>query len=409
MPPAPTTLEANQELGLPLRSTDGHYAQQSAAAVADRLDFLDGLRALTALYVVAYHAFLQVWSVLRGIHPHGVAKFLFGWLAHGPYGVVVFLVVSGFCLMLTVNNSNYQLKEGVLGFFVRRAKRIVPPYYAAIALSFILATTVLKTPLGTHFDICLPATLDGLKGNLLFIPELTKANTNHVFWSIGVEAKVYLFFPLALFLWRRIGGISTTALMLLAGIYVPTVSAELAIWCTHYLGLFALGMLAADFKTRGHIMLTQMLKVASVLLVALIGALTWFVPAQVQIDHGLEFQLTVGATTAVIMCLMKNGEFNALKRFLSNKWLQIIGVASYSLYLIHAPLLQLYTKFVTQPLLAPLYGQSVKLASFVEILLFLFGALPLIVLAALAFGYVFEGRYFKKGMSHITASHSGQS
>ncbi|HEY9680296.1 MAG TPA: acyltransferase [Oculatellaceae cyanobacterium] len=408
MPPAHTILKANPELGLSPPSTDGQSAQQADQAVSDRLEFLDGLRALTALYVVAYHAFLQVWSVLRGIHPHGAAKFLFGWLAHGAYGVVVFLVVSGFCLMLTVNNSNYQLKEGVLGFFVKRAKRIVPPYYAAIALSFILATTVLKTPLGTHFDICLPATLDGLRGNLLFIPELTKANTNHVFWSIGVEAKVYLLFPLALILWRIIGGISTTTLMLLAGIYVPTVSVQLAPWCTHYTGLFALGMLAADFKTRRNILLTQILKVASLLLVASIGALTWFVPAQVQIVHGLDFQLAVGAATAAIMCLMKNGEFNALKRFLSHKRLQIIGIASYSLYLIHAPLLQLYTKFVTQPLLTPLYGQSVQLASFIEILLFLLGALPLTVLAALGFAYLFEGRYFKRGMSHIIASQSGK-
>src|SRR5215203_1884331 len=104
-----------------------------------RLAFLDGLRGLAASYVVLHHAALLVPpSGLTG--PATVARFL---LRHGHYAVAVFIVLSGYCLMLPVARDPLgRLPGGTLAFFGRRARRILPPYYAALVLCWALIALV---------------------------------------------------------------------------------------------------------------------------------------------------------------------------------------------------------------------------------------------------------------------------
>ena len=73
-----------------------------AAAPKVHLGYLDSLRALAAIYVVMYHAIYQ-------IDPHhpvrtGAAG-AFRSLFVGHYAVDLFIVLSGFCLMLPVARS----------------------------------------------------------------------------------------------------------------------------------------------------------------------------------------------------------------------------------------------------------------------------------------------------------------
>jgi peptidoglycan/LPS O-acetylase OafA/YrhL len=92
------------------------------------LPFLEGIRGITALYVVLHH-FLS-WSsagVRRDIY------LAIAWTALGHFAVHVFIVLSGFSLMLPIAYApDHRLRGGISHYLMRRARRILPPYFAAL-------------------------------------------------------------------------------------------------------------------------------------------------------------------------------------------------------------------------------------------------------------------------------------
>src|SRR4051812_26206949 len=92
---------------------------------------LDGLRALSVLWLVAFHV---VFNLGQFITP---AEYLaltrdprVALLAQGHFGVDVFFVVSGFlicCLLLEEAKSKGTIAVGA--FYLRRAFRILPAYF----------------------------------------------------------------------------------------------------------------------------------------------------------------------------------------------------------------------------------------------------------------------------------------
>lgn len=95
-----------------------------------RLEYLDGLRGLAALYVVAHHVGIHV-SFMKLESP--IARCLWRIFDAGSLAVTVFIALSGYCLMLpVVRRVDGSLPGGFLKYIGRRAKRILPPYYLAI-------------------------------------------------------------------------------------------------------------------------------------------------------------------------------------------------------------------------------------------------------------------------------------
>lgn len=82
----------------------------------------------------------------------------------------------------------------------RRAWRILPPYWAALALSLAVAWFVVPA---SHFG---PPTGTSMLVYGFVVQDIFTAPTpNGAFWSIGVEAELYLVFPLLLLVRRRLG------------------------------------------------------------------------------------------------------------------------------------------------------------------------------------------------------------
>jgi peptidoglycan/LPS O-acetylase OafA/YrhL len=101
------------------------------------IDFLDGIRGLACLYVAMYHAaiFAGHYGLARASHGEeysalgNAIKFL---TSFGHYGVAVFIVLSGFCLAIPVaRDAGLNLRGGIGEYLKRRARRILPTYYAA--------------------------------------------------------------------------------------------------------------------------------------------------------------------------------------------------------------------------------------------------------------------------------------
>ncbi len=187
-----------------------------SAAVPQRLPGLDGLRGLAALYVVANHIFLRTFPG----YPVDRAPIWAAWLIYGRFAVVVFIVLSGFSLALSPARHGWRL-DGVRPFAARRARRILAPYWAALLFSLAVAWCVVPPP-GQA-----PPDLRSIAVNGLLVQNLVSApSPNRSFWSIAVEAQLYVLFPLMLLLFRRRG-----ALMLLSVVTLVVAS---------------LGLLAAD-------------------------------------------------------------------------------------------------------------------------------------------------------------------
>ncbi len=220
-----------------------------------RFAFLEGLRALAMLVVLNFHACTAEDAGARG----GLfLPLLQRYSLHGQVGVVIFIVLSGYCLMLPVARSGEgALRGGLPSFFRRRALRILPAYYAALALSIALpfAVTVLHSRLHTgtrSFANVLTArnivTHLTMTHNLWFDTAFT---LNGAMWSVATEWQIYFVFALPL--WRRFGMLAAFLVAFVAGILPSLLLPEDQnfYWARPwYLGLFALGMAGAVVNFR---------------------------------------------------------------------------------------------------------------------------------------------------------------
>lgn len=320
-----------------------------------RLAYLDGLRALASGYVVLFHA-LPGFSTPYLTGPLRLVKRAF---AYGHEAVAIFIVLSGYCLMLPVARKDpIRLGVALGGFVGRRAKRILPPYFAALASTLALLTLfpVLRTPgTGTIWDDSLPG-LDAaaISTHLLVIHNWFPAygyQINGPLWSVASEWQIYFFFPLLLLpLWRRFGvagALLAAAALGYAALALFPGPAQVAIpW---YLLLFTFGMAAASIgfgpgpseeRLRAQVpwrYLTVALWLACVVLSNALPRL-WF-SLKPLVDP------LVGLATATLLLELTQqaaaGRRGRVLRLLESRPLVELGHFSYSLYLTHLPVLAL--------------------------------------------------------------------
>lgn len=334
-----------------------------------RLPFVEGLRGLAALYVLLHHAALAVPPA--GLSGAGLAV-RFGF-RHGHFAVAVFIVLSGYCLMRpVVADGSGRLRGGFWAYLGRRTRRIVPPYYAALGLSGLLIACVpaLGHPPRTWWDRALPASGWGnVASHLLLVHNLSGRwlfKIDPPSWSVATEWQIYLLFPAFLALWRRWGIGAAVAAGFAVGygaacLAGPLGNPALRQCCPWYAGLFTLGMAAAAAsrpgrraraaRRRDFCPLTTALAVAAVLLAA--GAVNGHDDRQFLVADPL-----VGAATALVIVRCSrlatagnvpapvragffHGSHSPLLRLLQARWAVGLGTVSYSLYLVHYPLLAL--------------------------------------------------------------------
>jgi peptidoglycan/LPS O-acetylase OafA/YrhL len=213
-----------------------------------RLAYLDGLRGMAALYVVAYHLYIDVAI-------HTSMPWYLAWLGFGHAAVGVFIVLSGYSLMLPVARSETgQLAGGLADYIRRRARRILPPYYAALILTLLCALLfpVLTRPSETFWaGESLPMFTPGiLLSHFLLIHNLSSHwiwKISGPFWSVATEWQIYFVFPLLLLpVWRRFGnGAALAVAFALGWILGAKLGNQIFAAYPIFIGLFACGMVAA--------------------------------------------------------------------------------------------------------------------------------------------------------------------
>ncbi|MGH8000772.1 MAG: acyltransferase family protein [Brasilonema sp.] len=333
------------------------------------LHYLDGLRGLAALYVVLVH-----------IEPKMAEQLPKSWLffetflRYGAFSVVIFIALSGYVLMLPVARSKSgHLSGSLIDYIKRRSRRILPPYYVALCLCLLLAAAIFVLDKFTSFQWNEEAGKGSFSpyfsfvdvfSHLLLIHNLsadTFMTINPPMWSVATEWQIYFLFPLLLLpIWRRFGLLSVVIIAFLIGIipiYLLNGLFESA--SPWFLGIFALGMAAADIG------FSQNPK-----LIAIRNSLPWGVLAIVftcvafvtewrtlglHIWIGQSF-CGLAAACLFIYCtkhVVDGKKLPSILWILQHPWAIALSTVSYSLYLIHGPVLVLVRYFLFHLQMSP--------------------------------------------------------
>lgn len=254
--------------------------------------------------------------------------------AWGWTGVELFFLISGFLIHLGFLNSNKPLN--ILTFYSKRFWRIYPPYLLAL-LFFCLVGKGINYYLHTSIG------LKDLAAHVFLIHNLTDKyyySINPSFWSLAAEIQLYLLYPV--FLWiRKKWGINKALIItiLIAPIfryigYLAMPGSQLAqpnlvfnvwfVWCA--------GALLAEKYYNGEKIIKKK--------AGLIAAIGFTISLSVKFYAGGYF---LGALLAIFSWLaffewMLHAKSINTNSILS-KAMIAIGLCSYSIYLIHQPLL----------------------------------------------------------------------
>jgi peptidoglycan/LPS O-acetylase OafA/YrhL len=350
-----------------------------------RLAGLDGIRGLAAAYVVVNHIFLRTFPG----YPADRAPFWAGWFIYGRFAVVVFIVLSGFSLALSPARKGGRL-ERVRRCAPRRARRILPAYAAALIFSLAMAWLVAPQA-GQRAP-----TEKSVLVNGLFVQNLVQApSPNRAFWSMAVEAQLYVALPLLLLLVRRFGAAIMVAAVTLAvaavGIAAPH-DHPLHTFVTQsppdLAALFALGILAAGVVGASAARRARPWAWLALAAAAPVVATVWWQGSVWTLTHLLWVDLALGPAVACLLIGLTRGRPAPLLRLLDSRPLRTLGSSSYSLYLIHEPIVMAVYKLIVA-------GRFHDGASAFLVMVAL--VLPVTILLALAFARVFELPFLRHG------------
>ena len=313
---------------------------------------LDGVRALAALSVVCFHAWLYRVGDLPGERTALFDKVLF----EANIGLFCFFVLSGFLLYRSFARAALTGSRPVdVGrYALRRAARIVPAYYASLLGCLLLFWAVGYSdlvPSAEHLPVFAVFGQNYSMGTVMKI--------NPVTWTLCVEAAFYVLLPvlgIVAFLLGPRRAVSQAAMLIgLVGVTIAsngmfhgTDGGELVSKALPtYIGFFAIGMAAAmwvewrrlrnDREESLGPAATALLMTAGLGCVVLhayghetAGSFTWTWTTFGNLPAAIGFALVIAAAA--------DGTGPA-SSWLSARPLVSLGVISYGIYLWHLPLL----------------------------------------------------------------------
>ena len=308
-------------------------ALRGAAEVgmSHRIPSLDGIRAVAILAVLWGHSSATVGSLPAWLDP------VWNFLPTGGFGVQIFFVLSGF--LITTLLVRERQKTGTVSlktFYIRRAYRILPAFYAFLAV--VVALVALKV-----IDVSGMVIL----ASALFVRDYMPSGGSwwlgHT-WSLSIEEQFYLLWPLVFIKlkapWVRrllwIGILASPLIRIATWLFIPPLRNGIEIMFHTRADALMVGCMLAmlyanpGFRAKAEAALSKGLGWA---------ALAWLVTS-VYLQHvvGDGWSFTVGylgdalAIAVVIVWLVQRPNTPAGKVL---NWAPVrhLGILSYSLYL----------------------------------------------------------------------------
>jgi peptidoglycan/LPS O-acetylase OafA/YrhL len=312
------------------------------------INWLDSLRGFAVLFVFLYHClgwaygskpFLwdgQFRDLGQPLDYFVILPLVFGWS-----GVAIFFVVSGFCIHLS-----YSKNPKWVSFFWRRFWRIWPPYFAALLLFFVTDYSIGNLSRENGFVQLISHSF--LVHNF---SRLTHFGINPSFWSIAVEAQLYLVYPLLLAIQSRIGwrnclwvALGIEILLNMGGMAFHAASIQFPFFLSQspfaYWFSWSIGAWIAHVYSKG--LSVPWPRLAHPVILGLAAFLCWLYRP----TEPLLFLLMSALTASLIVQkLNRNTMFRHIEasgqrsRFI--RVLEFFGQISFSLYLLHQPIISI--------------------------------------------------------------------
>ncbi len=299
---------------------------------------IDGLRAIAVLVIILFH--LQVPGFSGGF-----------------IGVDVFFVVSGFLITQIIVSNLTHDRFTFRDFYIRRVTRIIPALAITVA-AVLLAALYFQSPRALAHT-AREAVVALLSVSNFFYwsesnywsPAAETFTLLHT-WSLGVEEQFYLVYPLLLVVAHRLGGARGVVILLLLTFGVSLLASEFAARyfreAAFYLTPlrfyeFALGGLGTFMVRRVKWLHTSRWVSAAATLsgVMLILAATHFFDSQLPLP-GVLMLLPLSGTLLIILA----GPSRSARVLLCNPVMSWLGKVSYSLYLVHWPIIVFYRQYI---------------------------------------------------------------
>lgn len=203
----------------PIRERIGRWLAPAEGGGAGEIRALDGVRAIAALSIVVFHTLLyQHVEYLPASQAIGNVWYYLS------MGVQLFFVLSGFLLFRPYARA---LLSGAAlpswaRFYQRRALRILPVYWVALAVMFATQWPIAGKPLW----------LNALAHITLLHDSFPRFNRDldGPFWTLAVEAQFYLLLPVIAAAVARIVGSSRSAARLIGALVGVIALAEALRW-----------------------------------------------------------------------------------------------------------------------------------------------------------------------------------
>ncbi|EIM25592.1 acyltransferase family protein [Microvirga lotononidis] len=304
----------------------------------ERLDFLDNLRGVAALYVLLFHVYRVLTPNLAP--PPAIAPLI----GFGYSGVWLFFAISAFSLSLTMPRH---IATGIplMSFAASRFFRIAPLFYVLIIYSTL------------HYCLTTgkPPEWELIVGSISFLFNLVPTWSRSAVsggWAIGAEAMFYATFPLLYFFAK---GVKTRLIIFFAALIVYVIFANHFSWLISNVRLwerfearsivrffpsFMMGLLVFDAYAalKGS---SQAKLFGSGALIAGMLLFAW----QVSVGQGWGILHQVHVDT-IAYALILLGAALCRPRVLASRILSYYGRISYSIYLWHIPVIVLIGPFL---------------------------------------------------------------
>jgi peptidoglycan/LPS O-acetylase OafA/YrhL len=274
----------------------------------NKIDSIIILRGIAALSVCIVHI-----SLVINFHVNKIIDYI---IMNGQQGVAIFFVISGFILPYSLYKKGYSIK-GFFTFLFRRSIRIDPPYWASIALVFVVGLVPVSA-----------LSLYAIVLHVFYLVPFVKGAEwySGIFWTLSIEFQFYILLGLFYPLLSKINAYyAVMSLLLVSAIFVFMRFTYRGIIISNFYDfvigyIFFLGFIKKITKTH-------------TLLIAVFFAI--FLMAEVSYITGI-----VPLLAGLFIFLYKN------KRL--PDYILFTGKISYSLYLVHFPISYIFTRYTRQ-------------------------------------------------------------
>ena len=289
---------------------------------------IDGLRGIAIIPVILYHLNIPFFS-------------------GGYIGVDIFFVISGFLITSIIHNNIKEKKFSLMDFYERRLRRIIPILYLILILSIPFTLINFIEVDSRNFFESLFAVITFSSNFLFWLEEgeyFTRENSLKPLlhtWSLSIEMQFYIIFPLIIIILEKVKKLkiiiisSICFFSFLIANWLSLINPD----ASFYLSLtriweLLLGSLCALLRISRNKVKSKSEYICYISFIIIFLSVFFFNDKTL---HPSFFSLFPVLATCFLILFSE--ESNSFKRLLQFGPLVVVGLISYSLYILHFPMI----------------------------------------------------------------------